>query len=79
MENLFIIMVCTGGFGLLLCLGVGIQKIGSKALKWFRRLRYRQDIEKSKNTFKSYDKKLNKEAYSRVKEDNRTFSIPTIR
>ena len=39
MENLFIIMICTGGFGLLLCLGVGIQKTGSKALKWFRRFR----------------------------------------
>ena len=79
MEKLFIIMLFTGGFGLLLCLGAGVQKLGSKAFKWFRRLRYRQDIEKSKNTFKSYDKKLNKEAYSRVKEDNRTFSIPTIR
>ena len=79
MENLFIIMIWTGGFGLLLCLGVGIQKIGSKALKWFRQLRHRQDVKKSKNTFKSYNKKLNKEAYGRVKEDNRTFSIPTIR
>ena len=79
MENLFIIMIFTGGFGLLLCSGVGLQILGSKASKWFRRLRYRQDIEKSKNTFKSYNKKLNKEAYGRVKEDNRTFSIPTIR
>ena len=42
MENLFIIMIFTGGFGLLLCLGVGIQKLGSKALKWFKRLTYRQ-------------------------------------
>ena len=47
MENLFIIMIFAGGFGLLLCLGVGIQKIGSKALKCFRRLRYRQDVKKS--------------------------------
>ena len=47
MEKLFIIMVCTGGFGLLLCLGVGIQKLASKALKLFRRLRYRQDVKKS--------------------------------
>ncbi len=79
MENLFIIMIFTGGFGLLLCLGVGIQKLGSKALKWFKRLTYRQEIKKSVNAFKSYNKILNKEAYSRVKEDNRTFSIPTIR
>ena len=83
MENLFIIMIWTGGFGLLLCLGVGIQKLSSRALKWFRRLRYRQDIkkatEKAKNNFKSYNKILNKEGYKNVQEDNRTFSIPTIR
>ena len=47
MENLFIIMIWTGGFGLLLCLGVGIQKLSSRALKWFRRLRHRQDVKKS--------------------------------
>ena len=47
MEKLFIIMIWTGGFGLLLCLGVGIQILGSKALKWFRRLRYRQNMKKS--------------------------------
>ena len=57
MENLFIIMVCTGGFGLLLCLGVGIQKIGSKALKWFRRLRHRQEVKKSqKRARMNFDK-----------------------
>ena len=59
MENLFIIMICTGGFGLLLCLGVGIQKTGSKALKWFRQLRYRQkikkSIKKSKLNFEKYN------------------------
>ena len=47
MENLFIIMVFGGAFGLLLCLGVGIQILGSKALKWFRRLRHRQEVKKS--------------------------------
>ena len=47
MENLFIIMIFTGGFGLLLCLGVGVQKLGSKAFKLFRRLTYRQEVKKS--------------------------------
>ncbi len=47
MENLFIIITFAGGFGLLLCLGVGAQKLGSKALKWFRRLTYRQEVKKS--------------------------------
>ena len=57
MENLFIIMIFTGGFGLLLCLGVGIQKLGSKALKWFRRLTYRQEIKKSqKRARMNFDK-----------------------
>ncbi len=57
MENLFIIMIFTGGFGLLLCLGVGIQKLGSKALKWFRRLTYRQEVKKSqKRARMNFDK-----------------------
>ena len=57
MENLFIIMIFTGGFGLLLCLGVGIQKLGSKALKWFRRLTYRQEVKKSqKKARMNFDK-----------------------
>ena len=57
MENLFIIMIFTGGFGLLLCLGVVIQKLGSKALKWFRRLTYRQEIKKSqKRARMNFDK-----------------------
>ena len=57
MENLFIIMIFTGGFGLLLCLGVGIQKLGSKALKWFRRLTYRQEIKKcQKRARMNFDK-----------------------
>ena len=57
MENLFIIMIFTGGFGLLLCLGVGIQKLGSKALKWFRRLRHRQEVKKSqKRARMNFDK-----------------------
>ena len=57
MENLFIIMIFTGGFGLLLCLGVGIQKLGSKALKWFKRLTYRQEIKKSqKRARMNFDK-----------------------
>ena len=58
MENLFIIMICTGGFGLLLCLGVGIQKTGSKALEWCRRFRYRQDIKKSQNKAHLYYKSI---------------------
>ena len=57
MENLFIIMIFTGGFGLLLCLGVGIQKLGSKALKLFRRLTYRQEVKKSqKRARMNFDK-----------------------
>ena len=57
MENLFIIMLFTGGFGLLLCLGERKKKIGSKALKWFRRFRYRQDIKKSqKKARMNFDK-----------------------
>ena len=57
MENLFIIMIFTGGFGLLLCLGVGIQILGSKALKWFRRLTYRQEVKKSqKRARMNFDK-----------------------
>ena len=57
MENLFIIMIFTGGFGLLLCLGVGIQKLGSKALKWFKRLTYRQEVKKSqKRARMNFDK-----------------------
>ena len=50
-------MIFTGGFGLLLCLGVGIQKLGSKALKWFRRLTYRQEVKKSqKRARMNFDK-----------------------
>ena len=57
MENLFIIMIFTGGFGLLLCLGVGIQILGSKAFKWFRRLTYRQEVKKSqKRARMNFDK-----------------------
>ena len=57
MEKLFVIMIFTGGFGLLLCLGVGIQKLGSKALKWFKRLTYRQEIKKSqKRARMNFDK-----------------------
>ena len=57
MENLFIIMIFTVGFGLLLCLGVGIQKLGSKALKWFKRLTYRQEVKKSqKKARMNFDK-----------------------
>jgi hypothetical protein len=57
MENLFIIITFAGGFGLLLCLGVGIQILGSKAFKWFRRLTCRQDIKKSqKRARMNFDK-----------------------
>lgn len=59
MENLFIIMIFTGGFGLLLCLGVGIQKLSSKALKWFRRLTYRQEVKKSQKRARMNFQKYN--------------------
>lgn len=57
MENIFIIMVWVGGYGLLLCSGLGIVFLSSKASKWFRRLRYRQDVKKSqKKARMNFDK-----------------------
>ena len=48
MENLFIIMIFTGGFGLLLCSSVGLQILGFKALNWFKQLRNKQNRKKFK-------------------------------
>lgn len=57
MENVFIIMIFCGGFGLLLCTGAGLQILGSKASEWFRRLRHRQVIKKSQKKAKmNFDK-----------------------
>lgn len=77
MENIFIIMIFCGGFGLLLCTGAGLQILGSKASNRYRLLRDRRDRKKSPEKawehFKQYNTELRKENY-RDSQSNPTSS-----
>jgi hypothetical protein len=62
MENIFIILFYMGGFGLLLCTGVGIVNLTRKVTDVLNQYKHRKQIkespEKSKANFQKYNLKL---------------------
>ena len=68
MYELFIIIVFTGGFGLLLCLGVGVTNLIYKLSDIYDQNQLRKELkrspEKAKINFEQYNQELKKEAYS---------------
>ena len=66
----FLILILGGGFGLLLCAGVGIVNLTTKVTNIYNQYRYRKELkespEKATLNFKQYNIELKKETKEKI-------------